>query len=82
MCTEMKLLNNTQKNILLKTNNSLAEFEKDIKELKDREINITNRIEELFSKPINTSIQDMDKLRKRIDEEEVTCKIYSVRLVN
>ena len=70
------------KNILLKTNNSLAEFEKDIKELKDREINITNRIEELFSKPINTSIQDMDKLRKRIDEEEVTCKIYSVRLIN
>ena len=70
------------KNILLKTNNSLAEFEKDIKELKDREINITNRIEELFSKPINTSIQDMDKLRKRIDEEEVTCKIYLVRLVN
>ena len=70
------------KNILLKTNNSLAEFEKDIKELKDREINITNRIEELFSKPINTSIQDMDKLRKRIDEEAVTCKIYSVRLVN
>ena len=70
------------KNILLKTNNSLAEFEKDIKELKDREKNITNRIEELLSKPISTSIQDMDTLRKRIDEEEVTCKIYLVRLVN
>ena len=59
-----------QKNQFLKVKNSLLELEKDFIELKeielkDREIKIKREIEQLFSKPIVVSIDDIDKFEKK-----------------
>ena len=58
-----------QKNQFLKVKNSLLELEKDFIELKeielkDREIKIKREIEQLFSKPIVVTIDDIDKFEK------------------
>ena len=42
------------------------------KEIKDREINIKREIEELFFKPIISSIDDMDKLEPKKNKENKT----------
>ena len=59
-----------QKSQFLKVNNSLLELEKDFIELKDielkdREVKIKRKIEELSFKPIILSIDYMDKLNKK-----------------
>ena len=59
------------KNGILKTKNSFSELEKDLKELKDRELKargIKNEkeIEEQFFKPINVSIDNMEKFEKKM----------------
>ena len=64
---ERKYLKNTQKNQFLKENNSLLELKKHFielksRELKDREVKIKRKIEELFFEPIIMSTYDMDKL--------------------
>ena len=64
---ERKYLKNTQKNQFLKANNSLLELKKHFielksRELKDREVKIKRKIEELFFEPIIVSTYDMDKL--------------------
>ena len=55
-----------RKNQFLKVMNSLLELAKTFielkdRELKDREVRIKRKIEELFSKPIIVSIDDMKK---------------------
>ena len=55
-----------RKNQFLKVMNSLLELAKTFielkdRELKDREVRIKRKIEELFSKPIIVSIDDMRK---------------------
>ena len=67
---ERKYLNNMQKNQFLKVNNSLLELEKDFielkdTELKDREVEIERRIEELFFKLIIVSTDEMDKFEQK-----------------
>ena len=67
---ERKYLKNMQKNQFLKVKNSLLESEKyfiELKdtELKDREVKIKRKIEELFFKPIIVSIDDMDKFEQK-----------------
>ena len=57
----MKYLTSIQKNKILKVRNSLLQFKKDFKELKDRETKISKKLEKLFTRPINTSVEDMDK---------------------
>ena len=64
---ERKYLKNTQKNQFLKENNSLLELKEHFielksRELKDREVKIKRKIEELFFEPIIVSTYDMDKL--------------------
>ena len=68
--TEMKYLSNIWKDRILKIKNSFLELEKNLKELKDRElqareIKIGKEIEEQFFKPISISIDDMDKFEKK-----------------
>ena len=46
--TEMKYLNNIPKNRILGAKNNLLELRKDFKELRDREIKIRKKLEELF----------------------------------
>ena len=53
-----------------KVKNSRLELEKDFIELKDRELKqrelkIKREIEELFSKPIIVSVDDMDKFKEK-----------------
>ena len=45
--------------------NSHLELEKDFENFKDRELNIRKETEELFSKLIIISRDDMDKLNKK-----------------
>ena len=68
--TEMKYLSNIWKDRILKIKNSFLELEKNLKELKDRElqareIKIGKEIEEQFFKLINVSIDDIDKFEKK-----------------
>ena len=67
----MEHLNNIQKNRILKVKKSLLEFE-DFGEVNDREIKIRKYIQELFTKPINMSIKDMDKFEEK--EMKTVCK--------
>ena len=67
----MEHLNNIQKNRILKVKKSLLEFE-DFGEVNDREIKIRKYIQELFTKPINMSIKDMDKFEDK--EMKTVCK--------
>ena len=57
----MKYLTSIQKNKILKVRNSLLQFKKDLKELKGREPKFFKKLEKLFTRPINTSVEDMDK---------------------
>ena len=65
----MGYLNNIRKNRTLKVRKSLSKLVNDVKELIDRELkgretNIKKKkIEKLFSKRINASIEDMDNLK-------------------
>ena len=57
-------------NKILKVKSSLLQLEKKFKELKERELKDRERkvrkgIGELFFKPINTSIEDMDKFEEK-----------------
>ena len=68
--TEMKYLSNIWKDRILKIKNSFLELEKNLKELKDRElkareIKIGKEKEEQFFKLINVSIDDIDKFEKK-----------------
>ena len=66
---EKKYLNNMQKNQILNVKDGLLELEKDLtdlkdSELKDKEVKIKRKIEELFFKPIIVSKNYMDKFEK------------------
>ena len=69
--TEMEHLNNIWKNRILKVKKSLLEFE-DFGEVNDKEIKIRKYIQELFTKPINMSVKDMDKFEEK--EMKTVCK--------
>ena len=63
---ERNNLNNMWKNQFLKVKNSLLELQKDLIELKDRElkdrvVKIKKEIKEVFSKPSIVFIDDMDR---------------------
>ena len=67
---EKKYLENMLDNQFLKAKNSLSEFKKKFKELKDRELNDRQEknerdVEELFYKPITVSKVDMDKFENK-----------------
>ena len=67
---EKKNLENMLDNQFLKAKNSLSEFKKKFKELKDRELNDRQEknerdVEELFYKPITVSKVDMDKFENK-----------------
>ena len=74
---EQKYLNKMWENRFSKVKNGLLELKKDFieskdrelklkdRELKDREVKITREIEELFSKPIFVSKDDMDKFEQK-----------------
>ena len=67
---EKKYLENMLDNQFLKAKNSLSEFKKKFKELKDRELNDKQEknerdVEELFYKPITVSKVDMDKFENK-----------------
>ena len=47
---EMKYLNNAQKNKIQKVKNSLSEHEKDVRELKDREMEIREELVDFETK--------------------------------
>ena len=73
--TEMEYLNNTRKIRNVKIKNNLLELEKSFeelkdKELRDREVKFRKKIEDLFFKPINTSMNDLNKF----EEKEMTKK--------
>ena len=59
-----KILKKYAKEPILKVN-SLLELEKDLIELKDREVKIKREIKELFIKPIIVSLDDMNKFNKK-----------------
>ena len=66
---ERKYFKNMRKSQFLKVKDSLLELEKKIlelkgRELKDRAVKIKREIEELFSKPIIVSIDDMNKFEQ------------------
>ena len=57
-------------NQFLKVKNSILELEKDFielkdRDLKDREVKIERKIEEIFFKSIIVSIDDMDRFEKK-----------------
>ena len=67
---ERKFLKFIQKNQFLKVKNSILELEKDFielkdRDLKDREVKIERKIEEIFFKSITVSIDDMDRFEKK-----------------
>ena len=67
------------KNRILKTKNSFSELEKDLKELKDKELKargIKNgkEIEEQFFKSINVSIDDMEKFEEKMMKQGLFAK--------
>ena len=72
---ELKILNNIQKNTILKVTYSILELENDFKELKNTKI---REIEKLFFKSINVSINDMDKSGRKKDEEDTVFKKHLV----
>ena len=61
---ERKYFKNMRKSQFLKVKDSLLELEKKFLELKDRAVKIKREIEELFSKPIIVSIDDMNKFEQ------------------
>ena len=66
---ERKYFKTVIKNHFLKAKNSIFKLEKGFIELKDtelknREIKIKKEIEELFIKPANVSIEDMDRFKE------------------
>ena len=72
---ETKYLNNMQKTRFLKVKNNLFEMEKYFIDLKDRElkgrkIKVKREIENVFSKPIIMSIDDMDKFEQKEMKEK------------
>ena len=72
---ELKILNNIQKNTILKVKYSILELDNDFKELKNTKI---REIEKLFFKSINVSINDMDKSGRKKDEEDTVFKKHLV----
>ena len=72
---ELKILNNIQKNTILKVKYSILELENDFKELKNTKI---REIEKLFFKSMNVSINDMDKSGRKKDEEDTVFKKHLV----
>ena len=67
---ERKFLKFIQKNQFLKVKNSILELEKDFielkdRDLKDREVKIERKIEEIFFKSVTVSIDDMDRFEKK-----------------
>ena len=68
---ERKFLKSTNfLNQFLKVKNSILELEKDFielkdRDLKDREVKIERKIEEIFFKSITVSIDDMDRFEKK-----------------
>ena len=62
-------LDNTQKNIILKVKNIILKLQKDLtelndSELKDQDIKISKKTNELFTKPIITTAVDMEEFEK------------------
>ena len=75
---ETKYLNNIPKYRLLKVNNSILEFEKDLielkyRELKDMEVKIKTARKIIF-KPILVSIDDVDKFEQKQLKKRRTIK--------
>ena len=67
---ETKYFNNMRKNQFLKGKNGILRLEKYFielkdRELRDREVKIKRKIQELFSKSIIVSIDDMDKFEQK-----------------
>ena len=67
---ERKFLKFIQKNQFLKVKNSILELGKDFielkdRDLKDREVKIERKIEEIFFKSVTVSIDDMDRFEKK-----------------
>ena len=56
-------------NLFLKLKNSHLELEKELIELKDREVKIKREIEELIFKPIIVSQDDMGRFGKKMKKE-------------
>ena len=66
----MEYINNTRKIRIVKIKNNLLELEKSFeelkdKELRDREVKFRKKIEDLFFKPINTSMNDLNKFEEK-----------------
>ena len=68
---ERKYLKTMRNKQFLKIN-GLLELEKDFIELKDREIKIKREIEELLFKPTLVSVDDMDRIENKRNEENKT----------
>ena len=56
-------------NLFLKVKNSHLQLEKELIELKDREVRIKREIEELIFKPIIVSQDDMGRFGKKMKKE-------------
>ena len=74
---ERKFLKFIQKNQFLKVKNSILELEKDFielkdRDLKDREVKIERKIEEIFFKSVTVSIDDMDRFEKKEIKKDQT----------
>ena len=64
-------------NQFLKVKNSILELEKDFielkdRDLKDREVKIERKIEEIFFKSVTVSIDDMDRFEKKEIKKDQT----------
>ena len=72
--TERKYLNTMRRNQFLKVKNGILELEIDFielrdMELKDGEVKIKWEIEELFFKSIIVFVDEMDRIKKKRNEE-------------
>ena len=69
-----KYLNNVRRSRFVKVKNELLKLENDFigsKDLKDKEIKIKRKIENLFLQPIIVSINDMDKFEQNKMKKEI-----------
>ena len=69
-----KYLNNVQRSRFLKVKNELLKLENDfieLKDLKDKDIKIKRKIENLFFQPIIVSVNDMDKFEQNKMKKEI-----------
>ena len=69
-----KYLNNVQRSRFLKVKNELLKLENDfieLKDLKDKDIKIKRKTENLFFQPIIVSVNDMDKFEQNKLKKEI-----------